>query len=429
MKLGVKYSLMTVFTVIILSFFLEGISLHLFSGKIHALSLDLFEEKLDRLVNSAYLQDELFFEGVYSDESVGRLRLIDKQRVDYRLLKDQVSYVFIIDTQGRTLLHPAESRWGGAFPWKVEKGQQIFDESVMKMIREKKQGEFEYTWHGVKKWCVFKIYEPWGWVFCQTTSVAEKNKVLVSFMWLAGSVSFLIIALSVFVSTGMSRKFIRPLNVVIGQLQKIARGEITFRTIRTDKAPNDEIGMLDWTVNKMAEDLSRVTVSRDHFDNILNAAAEGILGLDLQGKHTFVNPAAAKMLGYDAEFLVGRPSHSLWHHTKANGSPYPLEECPILGAILKGMMFQRNGEVLWRKDGTRFLADLTSTPIRSNGVIAGVVVTFSDVTAQMRMEEEREKQFRELKIFSESSMNREERILELKKKVVELEEKLEERTS
>ncbi len=71
---------------------------------------------------------------------------------------------------------------------------------------------------------------------------------------------------------------------------------------------------------------------------ILNAAGEGIFGLDLEGKHTFVNPAAARMLGFEVEELLNQPSHSLWHHTKSNGNPYPPEECPIYGAYKDGLV-------------------------------------------------------------------------------------------
>ncbi|MEE9233544.1 MAG: PAS domain-containing protein, partial [Nitrospirales bacterium] len=56
-----------------------------------------------------------------------------------------------------------------------------------------------------------------------------------------------------------------------------------------------------------------------HHALILQAAGEGIFGLDLEGRHTFVNPAAANMLGYDQKELIGKNSHALWHHTKPNG--------------------------------------------------------------------------------------------------------------
>src|SRR4030065_2950727 len=62
---------------------------------------------------------------------------------------------------------------------------------------------------------------------------------------------------------------------------------------------------------------------------ILNSAGEGIFGLDVYGNHTFVNPAAAQMLGYTVDELIGRHSHTTWHHYKADGSPYPEDESPI----------------------------------------------------------------------------------------------------
>jgi len=80
----------------------------------------------------------------------------------------------------------------------------------------------------------------------------------------------------------------------------------------------------DITESRRAEE----HVARLHQQNelILCSPAGGILGLDLKGLHTFVNPAAARMLGYEVEELLGRPSHSLWHHTKPDGSPYPEED-------------------------------------------------------------------------------------------------------
>jgi diguanylate cyclase (GGDEF)-like protein/PAS domain S-box-containing protein len=109
--------------------------------------------------------------------------------------------------------------------------------------------------------------------------------------------------------------------------------------------------------------------------------------LDLQGKHTFVNSAAAKMFGYEVHELIGRPSHSTWHHTKPDGSPYPQEECVILSASLDGAVHRLSTEVFWRKDGTSFPVEYASTPIYEQGRAAGVVVTFADITERKRTEE------------------------------------------
>src|SRR4030067_3125314 len=121
---------------------------------------------------------------------------------------------------------------------------------------------------------------------------------------------------------------------------------------------------------------------------ILNAAGEGIFGLDIQGKHTFVNPAAAQMLGYTVNELIGRHSHTLWHYKKSDGSSYPVEECPIYAAYKDGRVHHRDDEVFWRKDGTCFPVTYTSTPIIEDGNIAGAVVTFRDITERKQAEEE-----------------------------------------
>ena len=123
-----------------------------------------------------------------------------------------------------------------------------------------------------------------------------------------------------------------------------------------------------------------------HNEMILNAAGEGIFGLDLKGHHTFVNPAAARMLGYSIKDLFGRLSHSIWHHTKPDGRPYPDIECPIYKAYKDGQVHSGDDEMFWRKDGTSFPAEYTSTPLRDDsGKLIGAVVTFLDITERKRM--------------------------------------------
>lgn len=119
---------------------------------------------------------------------------------------------------------------------------------------------------------------------------------------------------------------------------------------------------------------------------ILESAGEGIFGLDTQGKHIFVNRAASALLGYEVNELLGRASHSLWHHTKADGSPYPDEECPIYASYQDGEVCSGE-EFFWRKDGSGFPVEFTSTPIKEGDKIIGAVVTFQDITERKRVEQ------------------------------------------
>jgi formate hydrogenlyase transcriptional activator len=120
---------------------------------------------------------------------------------------------------------------------------------------------------------------------------------------------------------------------------------------------------------------------------ILRAAGEGIYGVNADGKTTFVNPAAERMLGWSAEDLVGKDMHSLVHHTHADGSYYPATHCPIYAAFRDGAVHQVDHEVFWRKDGTRFFVEYTSTPIRDRGQVVGAVIVFRDVTQRKEAEE------------------------------------------
>jgi len=141
------------------------------------------------------------------------------------------------------------------------------------------------------------------------------------------------------------------------------------------------------------------TIQRIRYQNelILNSAGEGIFGLDLQGNATFVNPAAAKMLGYKVEELVGKGSHGLIHHTKMDGSPYPEAECPIYATFRKGEVFHIEEDIFWRKNGTGFPVEYTCTPILEKGMLAGAVVTFLDVTRRKVAEAKRREEAGQLR--------------------------------
>jgi len=120
---------------------------------------------------------------------------------------------------------------------------------------------------------------------------------------------------------------------------------------------------------------------------LLESAGEGIYGLDLDGHTTFVNPAAARMLDYDAMDLIGKPMHQLVQHSYLNKSKYPYELSPTYAAISEGDIQRVSNEVMWRKDGPSFPVEYTVTPIWKNEVISGAVVIFNDITARKKVEQ------------------------------------------
>lgn len=120
--------------------------------------------------------------------------------------------------------------------------------------------------------------------------------------------------------------------------------------------------------------------------DMLDSAAEGICDVDVNGRLTFANPTALRVLGWRLDEVVGANSHRLYHHSREDGSPYPEEECPLTRTIVDGNVRQIRGDLFWRKDGTSFFVDCTIAPKYRDGKIAGGVLVFQDVTNRVAAE-------------------------------------------
>lgn len=121
---------------------------------------------------------------------------------------------------------------------------------------------------------------------------------------------------------------------------------------------------------------------------ILESVGEGIYGLDVNGRTTFVNPAAARMTGWEASDLMGKLQHTVMHHSRDDGTPYLPEACPIYVSLRDQEVRHATDEVFWRKDGSSFPVEYTCTPMRDeSGAPLGAVVTFRDVSERQVAEE------------------------------------------
>ena len=175
-----------------------------------------------------------------------------------------------------------------------------------------------------------------------------------------------------------------------------------FLILDEDGAPNE--------VCSIVHDVTdRVTIEETLRENeeqlrlILEAVGEGIYGLDLEGRGTFVNPAVAEMTGFLVDELIGQMLHPLIHHSYPDGTPYPVDTCPMYAAFTDGTPHQMKDEVLWRKDGTSFPVEYTSTPLRKEGKLVGAVVTFNDVTERRAAEQALEESLRRLQGILDNS--------------------------
>jgi len=152
------------------------------------------------------------------------------------------------------------------------------------------------------------------------------------------------------------------------------------------KARDNLEAKVDERTAELQEKQTQLEAALERSGLILDSAGEGIFGVDLDGKVAFINPAANRMLGYGPDELIGVKVHEQIHHSRADGSGYPKEECPMYLTHVDGTDHHIADEVLWRKDGTPFPVEYTSMPIKKNGRVVGAVVTFMDIAERKKME-------------------------------------------
>ena len=166
------------------------------------------------------------------------------------------------------------------------------------------------------------------------------------------------------------------------------------RSFLTTKGPlrnaqGETIGLFgiarDITDLHAIEDSLRESEARHRM--VLTALGEGVYGIDLDGRCTFINGAALSMLGYTEEEVLGKPQHALFHHHRPDGVPYPQTECPIFMTLLDGKP-RRMEEWFFRKSGEGFPVEVIATPLTVDGVKMGVVTAFQDITERKATEAE-----------------------------------------
>jgi PAS domain S-box-containing protein len=133
---------------------------------------------------------------------------------------------------------------------------------------------------------------------------------------------------------------------------------------------------------------------------LLDSAAEGICGLDIEGRCTFCNPAALRLLGYRQEGeLLGSNIHEMIHHTRPDGSPYPREDCRVCRVFDNAEGLHVEDEVLWRSDGSSFPAEYWSYPMHKGGRLIGAVVSLLNIAERKEAERKLSAANRELDAF------------------------------
>lgn len=152
---------------------------------------------------------------------------------------------------------------------------------------------------------------------------------------------------------------------------------LPYRT-EDNKIEGVVITFIDITERTRAQQEQQKT--SNYLQLLLASTGEAIYGVDKQGHSSIINPKFTELLGFSEAELSGKRVHDLIHHTHADGTPYPWEECDLHQCLTQGKAYHGDHDVVWRKDGTSFPAFFTAEPLIEDGQVTGAVVALRDMT-------------------------------------------------
>jgi PAS domain S-box-containing protein len=173
-----------------------------------------------------------------------------------------------------------------------------------------------------------------------------------------------------------------------GTLTIARRDGSTFPAYVRHRLMVDDSGRVTGRVAVMDDMSERVTSERallaaqNYMRAVADSMGEGLFTLDPDGRVTYMNEMAEKLLGFSAKELVGRVMHDVTHSLRPDGTAFPAEDCPIRGAHREGVAVHVEDEVFICRDGSALPVDYTAAPFVTDDGVEGCAVVFEDITAR-----------------------------------------------
>src|SRR5579862_5020278 len=180
---------------------------------------------------------------------------------------------------------------------------------------------------------------------------------------------------------------------LISALTKVSRREYFFDPAildQTSTAHTDIQEILQRSAafeKALRESEKRLRKLAEYQSAVMNNMAEGLYAVDENGLLSSINPAAEAILGWTSDELIGKKMHDVTHYKHPDGTSFPASECPGLQVIQKGVSLREHEDAFIRKDGSFVPVVFSASPLKEDGRIAGVIVSFRDDTQQRQARE------------------------------------------
>lgn len=342
----------------------------------------VYTEKIDTILTSLYRSNERLrktgmMEAYVEDFKESSIKAF---RQSYYKYPEQRIYPFIIDEEGRIIMHP-----------ELPEGDLSLEQAeiVQKML-DGNEGSFDYIYHEQQNWCLFKKFPEWNWVIGYAVPLDIKYADALRFRYLLvyimGGITFFV----VFVLSLIVARFTKPITELTEVAATMAEGDLDHPI---DVRGSDEVGLLARSFIHMRDSIQqniselqiankKLQIGEERYREIYNAPSEGIFIHDADtGDILDVNKGMLDMYGYTYEEALKLDIGNV----SFGETPYSLEDAEqkVRDAVLHG---QQTFEWLARrKDDTLFWVEVALKYVEFSSKRYVVAVT-RDVSARKQAE-------------------------------------------
>lgn len=317
---------------------------------------------------------------------------LDMLLTDLMASEQDIEYCFVVNSRGRVIAHT----FGTEFPTDLKTPGAALNVQAFRTERL-----------ATERGTILDFAAPilQGRIGTVHLGISERliEQAITAMIWRLMLIIMIVLILGVAAASILARAITRPIQELVRATREVAGGNYA---VAIDVRSADEIGVLAGSFRDMLykrqEALAALQASEKKLADIAASLGEGVLVIDADGRLTFMNPEAERLLGWKSEELLGKELHAQTHHKRSDGTPYPVEACPSNEVLRSGGRQVVERDMFLCRDGSFLPVSYVAAPIHEGDRVVAAVIAFQDITVRQLIEEERERLIKELKAALEN---------------------------
>jgi diguanylate cyclase (GGDEF)-like protein/PAS domain S-box-containing protein len=315
-----------------------------------------------------------------------------KRPINPRLNLGQHGFLFIINSDGLEIAHP---NFEGKNVWNIKTVDGVYSTKEVLKAANRGGGYVTYAWplpdqpNVQEPKITYAEKDPnWDWIVCAGAYLPDFNVGAHRLLYILLITLGISLLIGVIVILWFSKKLTNPILQVAEQAKVIACGDYTQDPIETTS--KDEIGELVLNFNIMKENQKKaeeqIRQHEEFLQSVTTHMGEGLVVMDAEGRLSFMNPEAEKILGWSKEECGNQRLHDIIHRRK-DGTSFEYDECPSTKSTLNGEAYRISEDWFIRKNGTLSPVSYVTSPLFENGKLTGSIIVFRDISKQKEDQE------------------------------------------